>query len=449
MTRSVKEIVIPHNFILRDYQEPAWKALKDGKKRVVCCWHRGAGKDLFALNWLIYKAIQEKAVYLHLFPQYAQGKRAIWNSIHNTDEGESTSYLDHFPPEIVKYKNSTEMRIELVNGSIYMVMGIDGKNAQLARGMNPTHVIVSEYAYMDPQSWYTIEPRVIQNNGTVLFLSTPNGKNHFYDLYNHAANNGDDRYFASLITNEDTKIVTEEDLQDMRTQGRPEDFIQQEYYCSFTRGAEGSYYGKLIQKAREEERICKLAIKPDLPCHTAWDIGRGDSTAIWIFQSLANGSTNFIHYYENTNEALDHYFRYLDKWKDANKALFGTHFAPHDMANREMTGERLEMARNMGYTMLVLKRDSIEDGIQAVRSLLPSCSFDSINCKRGIQCLDFYRKKWNETLKVYYDEALHDQYSHGADAFRYAAMGLKKYGSTQNKLTADSILDMRRRNLGY
>lgn len=448
----MKNLEIPYRYECRPYQVPAWEALLAGKKRVVCCWHRGAGKDLFALNYFLWRMCQEPAVYLHCFPQYSQGKKAIWNSIHNTDYGEPLGYLEHFPEELVKYKNSQEMRIQLFNGSIYQVMGIDGKNAQLARGMNPTHVIISEYAYMDPQSWYTIEPRVKQNKGTVLFLSTPNGKNHFYDLYNWAKSGRDPDYFASLVTNDDTHIHSDDDIQKMRDEGRPEDFIQQEYFCDFNRGAQGSYYGNLIQNARNDGRITTLSISPDLPVHTSWDIGIGDSTAIWIFQTLASGKINFLHYYENNNEGLEHYLNYLDNWKSKNKIIYGTHYVPHDMQNREFTSgvDRLAAARNLGYSMQVVPKKSLEEGIQAVRSLLPHCSFDEKECKKGIEHLDFYRKKWNEALKVYYDEPLHDSHSHGADAFRMAAIGIKALDpSGSSKLTKDQIREMRQKYLGY
>ena len=442
---------IPHRFELRDYQVPAWKAWTEGKKRIVCAWHRGAGKDLMWLNALIHRMVQEPAVYLHCFPQYSQGKRAIWSSVHQTHTDESMSYLDHFPAELIKYKNSTEMRIELVNGAIYCVMGIDGKNAQLARGMNPKHVILSEYAYMDPESWYTLEPRVSQNNGTAIFLSTPNGQNHFYHLFNHAQTGRDKDFFSSLLTMDDTKVLPNDHLDKLRDQGYPEDLILQEYFCSFTRGAEGSYYGRQIAQARSEERITPLNISPDFHCLTAWDFGVGDSSAIFIFQCLKNGKYNFLHYYENNNEGLEHYVQYLERWKETNKAIWGTHYVPHDMRVKEFsTGvDRLSAARNLGYSMSVVPMSSVDDGIQAVRSLLPHCSFDSRHCKKGIDCLDFYRKKWNESLKVYYDTPLHDRWSHGADAFRYAAVGLKSLGTGEGRLSPEKINEMRMRNLGY
>jgi phage terminase large subunit len=409
-----KEIILPHKFEPRWYQLEAMKAMDNGIKRVVLCFARGLGKDLTAMNFLIKKAMEVPGVYLHCFPNYNQAKRAIWKSVHTTHTGESIAYLDHIPQEIIRNKNSSEMMVTLVNGSIYCVMGLDGKNAMRARGMNPSFVILSEYAFMDPESWRTLEPRVKQNNGTAIFLSTPNGQNHFYELYNHACNDKK-HYFSSLVTVFDAATLNEEDIEQLRREGVPEDFIQQEYFCSFKRGAEGSYYGKQIQKARDDERIGPLPIIPDLPVHTSWDIGIGDSTAIWMFQALRNGTYNFINYYENNGEGLEHYVRYLNDFKTKNNVEYGTHFVPHDMQNKEFTSgvDRLQTARDFGIDMTVVPRKGIDEGIQAVRSILPLCSFELRACAHGIKCLDFYRKKWNESLKVYYDEPLHDRWSHG------------------------------------
>lgn len=343
------------------------------------------------------------------------------------------------------------MMIKLHNGSVYCIMGLDGKNATQARGMNPTFIILSEYAYMDPESWYTIEPRISQNNGTAIFLSTPNGQNHFYHLYNYAKANPKE-YFSSLLTIHDTGTLSESHINRLRSEGVPEDFIQQEYYCSFTRGAEGSYYGKQIQQARDEDRITALSTVPDLPVFTSWDIGISDSTSIWMFQCLPNGKYNFLDYYENNGEGLEHYIRYLDRWKSENSVVWGRHFVPHDMANRqfESGNDLVVTARRMGIDMTVVKRKSIAEGIQAVRSFLSQCNFHEKRCKKGVQCLDFYRKKWNDMLKVYYDEPLHDQWSHGADSFRYGVLGLKEFGdSASGKLSKELIEDMRKRNLGY
>ena len=428
----MREIFLPYKFEPRDYQLEAMQALDGGCKKACIVWSRGLGKDLFALNYLIKKAAQTPGVYLHCFPNYNQAKRAIWKSVHETHEGETMGYLEHIPKELIKHKNSSEMMIQFTNGSVYCLMGLDGKNAARARGMNPSFVILSEYAFMDPESWQTVEPRVKQNNGTVIFISTPNGKNHFYELYNYAIQ--DPQYFTSLKTCFDAGTLVEEDLEQLRREGVPEDFIQQEYLCSFDRGSIGSYYGALIQKARDDDRIGDFPIHPDLPVHSSWDLGIGDNTAIWMFQALRNNKYNFINYYENHGEGLQHYLKYLNDFKRKHEIEYGIHFVPHDMQNREFTSgvDRLQTSREYGYEMTIVPKKSIEEGIQAVRSILPLCQFNSTKCAYGIKCLDFYRKKYNDALKVYYDTPLHDKWSDGADSFRYAAIGIKGLGLDPN-----------------
>lgn len=447
-------IRLPYKFEPRQYQLPFLAALDQGKKRIVGVLHRGAGKDLMALNWIIKTAVAKPAVYLHCFPKYSQGKKAIWNSVHKTDDGESMSYLDHIPEELIKSKDSSDMRITFKNGSVYCVMGMDGKNATQARGMNPSCVIMSEYAFMDPESWYTLEPRVTQNGGTAIFLSTPNGQNHFYQLYNFAKQTESKDWFAQLLTIDDTKAVDQQHIIELREQGYPEDFLQQEYFCSFTRGAQGAYYGKQIQAARDEDRITSLNINRELPCNTSWDIGVGDSSVIWTFQVLSNGKLNFIDYYENHGVGLEHYLTYLDNFRTKHSIIWGTHYVPHDMRNREFTSgiSRMDIAENLGYKMTpVIKNGQaygFDAGVNCVRSTLPNCVFDAKGCKFGLECLDFYRKKFNETLKVYSDEPCHDKYSHGADAFRMACVGVKEIGDSR-KLSADQIKEMRQKYLGY
>lgn len=432
------QLTLPHRFRPRPYQLPLFAELDRGKKRAVCVWARGLGKDLCALNYLLKRAIMQKGVYLHCFPNFTQGKRAIWTSVHQTDDGDAMAYLDHIPSQLIKSKNSSEMMIQLVNGSIYCVMGLDGKNATRARGMNPNFVILSEYAYMDPEAWHTLEPRVSQNNGCAIFLSTPNGQNHFYQLFNHAKVNPE-TYYSSLLTIEDAKTLPSNFIEDKRAEGIPEDFILQEYFCSFTRGAEGSYYGKQIQRLRDDKRICPLPILVDLPVYTSWDIGLGDSTAIWFFQILRNGEVNFVNYYENHGEGLEHYIAYVKEWQNKKRCVFAHHFVPFDMQNREFTSgvDRLTSAREFGIEMTVVPKKPIMEGIQAVRSTIPISYFDPIHCARGIKCLDFYCKKYNDILKTYSDDPLHNQWSHGADAMRYAVIGIRAFTQTSVSVEKD------------
>jgi len=191
--------------------------------------------------------------------------------------------------------------------------------------------------------------------------------------------------------------------------------------------AEGSYYGKLLQQAEQDGRIGKVPCEPQLLVNTAWDLGMSDSTAIWFFQHLPvghMGEWRFIDYYEASGEGLAHYAEVL-----ARKGYrYGVHLAPHDIAVRELgTGRsRLETARNMGINFAAVKNLPIMDGIEAARQVLGAAWFDRDKCAKGLNCLYGYKREYDDARAAYRDYPLHDWTSHGADAFRYAAVGYQR-----------------------
>lgn len=191
--------------------------------------------------------------------------------------------------------------------------------------------------------------------------------------------------------------------------------------------AEGSYYGKLLQQAEQDGRIGKVPCEPQLLVNTAWDLGMSDSTAIWFFQHLPvghMGEWRFIDYYEASGEGLAHYAEVL-----ARKGYrYGVHLAPHDIAVRELgTGRsRLETARNLGINFAAVKNLPIMDGIEAARQVLGAAWFDRDKCAKGLNCLYGYRREYDDARAAYRDYPLHDWTSHGADAFRYAAVGYQR-----------------------
>jgi hypothetical protein len=172
----------------------------------------------------------------------------------------------------------------------------------------------------------------------------------------------------------------------------------------------GSYYGSLMEAAEKEKRITKVLHDALLPVHTAWDLGIGDATAIWCVQ-LAGQEIRLIDYIENSGVGLDWYTRELDRrpWK------WGEHILPHDAEARELgTGRsRLEVLRSLGFHRTqVIPAQKVEDGINAVRTMLPRMWFDAEKCARGVSALQNYRRSWNDGLRTYSDRPLHDWTSH-------------------------------------
>ena len=138
---------------------------------------------------------------------------------------------------------------------------------------------------------------------------------------------------------------------------------------------------------------------------------------------MQGNEIRIIDYYENQGEGLAHYIKVLRE----KEYVYGDHYAPHDIQVRDFsTGRsRLEIARELGVRFRVAANLRIDDGIEAVRSILPRCYFDEDKCSHLIEALRQYRKDYDEKLKAYKDRPLHDWTSHPADAMRYLALSVR------------------------
>lgn len=414
----------------RSYQIPLIKALNSGTKRAVFVAHRRAGKDILAFNWAIFQLLLNPGwTAFHILPTYNQAKKVIWDA--NTNE--SKRLLDYIPPEVIEQKNGQEMKIRLTNGSLYQLIGSD--NIDSLVGTNPKIIIFSEYAIQSPAAWDYLRPILDVNKGFALFISTPRGKNHFYDLMLRAKNNP--AWYCEVLSIKDTGVLTEADIEGIRAEGVSEELIQQEYYCSFNRGVEGSYYGKLIENARNEGRICSVPYETRSPVHSAWDIGFGDSTSI-IFWQECGGEIRIIDFYENNGEGIAHYVKHLQ----SKPYVYGTHYMPHDAGSGSIqTGRTLQdVAYEIGLKTTILQREvDIGIGIEAVRSLLSIAFIDEKKCHHLLKCLENYHKKYNEKTQCYSENPLHNWCSHAADSVRYMANARTQFGRGPGSMSKESL----------
>ena len=411
-----EEIILPYMFEPRPYQLSTFEAFDSGIKRLLLVWHRRAGKDKTCLN-LMARASQERVgSYFFFLPTYAQGKKIIWDGM----DFDGFRFLNHFPRELwAGTPNSTEMKLRLKNGSIFQVVGSD--NIDSIVGTNPVGVVFSEFSLQDPRGWDFIRPILRENKGWALFNGTPRGRNnHLFKLYENAKTNKE--WFVEKLSIEETGVMTEEDVQAERDAGMDEELIQQEFYCSFDGGLSGAYYNKQMQDAYEEGRITNVPYDPAIAVDTWWDIGMHDSTAItFVQQEPATRVVRIIDYYETSGEGLQHYVKYLASLP----YIYGEHIGPFDLEVREMgTGKsRLEMAYGLGLKFNIARKLPLEDGINAVRTMLPMCWFDKENCKHLVEALMSYHKMWDNRHREWKAKPEHDWSTHGADTLRVGAVG--------------------------
>lgn len=420
-------ISLPYNFEPRDYQiEHALEPFDRGKSRLVEVWHRRAGKDKTALNIMAREMFRRRGVYYYVLPTYSQGRKIVWEGI----DAQGFKFLDHIPPELRKRMNNQDMIIETVNGSVFRVVGSD--NIDSVVGTNPVGMVFSEYSLHDPRAWDLFRPVLRENGGWAIFPYTPRGRNHGYRLYKAAeewAKDPTSEWYGSRLSILDTGILNEQDIELERMSGMDDDLIQQEFYCSFAVGARGAYYAKEMEIARTAGRVGRVPFDHNIPVFTFWDLGHRDSTSIWFVQ-FSGAAILVPLYYENHTRGLDHYVDFLANVQEKFKIKYAEHWLPHDgnqkniivqKSAREQLTELLKENRVSGIVQTT-KRLPLEDGIQAVRRLLPRCYFDEEGAKRGIECLENYTKEWDEKRKTFREQPRHDWASHGADAFRTMAI---------------------------
>jgi len=187
--------------------------------------------------------------------------------------------------------------------------------------------------------------------------------------------------------------------------------------------AEGAYYATEMREAKDQGRIDVVNYETSSGVITAWDLGIGDSTAIWFAQFIGP-EIRIIDYYESSGVGLDHYARVLQE----KGYTYKEHILPHDVRVKELGSgkSRLETLDSLGVSPVTIAPQlMVDDGIQAVRSMLKNCWFDAERCERGIDALRQYHREYDDNGKVWRSRPAHDWASHGADAFRYLAVGYR------------------------
>ncbi len=391
---------------------------------VAAVCHRRMGKTVMAVNHLLKSALlcpRQRPRFHYIAPTYRQAKAICWD------------YCKHYAAPLPGIdKNESELRIDLPNGGRVQLLGAD--NPDSMRGIYSDGAIFDEYGLM-PANVFTevVRPAIADREGWACFLGTPNGKNQFYDIVQQAKRTPGWCFMEFKASQ--THILPPEELQAAREVMTEDEYLQ-EFECSFEASVKGSIYGNELASAREDGRLGVVPYDPALPVDTDWDLGVGDSTAIWFSQSLRTGQVRLIDYYESSGEGLPHYASLLK----GKGYTYGTHWAPHDIQVRELGSgrSRLETAQALGIRFEVVPNIPLEEGIHAARMLFARCWFDAEKCAPGLESLQHYRRDYNVRLKEFKAMPVHDWAEHGASAFRYLAV---RHQTPQASRQAEVVMD--------
>ena len=424
-------IEIPYKYKPYPFQKKAWKAKKEGYRNFIFLWHRRAGKDKTLWNMFIDFIIEEwdtPGTYLYCLPTASQAKKVLWECI---------GMLDHIPKELISRITNNDMRIELINGSSIQVVGSDNYNRLVGTG--PNGMCFSEYSISDPRGYEYMSPAIARNKGWTLFPYTPRGKNHGYDLIENAKKSNVARQEKGLkplwyiqietvdtTTDHNGDPLFDDEAMDENRIKHSEDFIQQEYYCSFDAAIPGAIYGDQMRAVRNEDRIRFLPIDKSLPMFVSADIGLSDACCWWFFQ-LRLEEIRLVHYYENAGQDIEHYINYVTEFKNTKGVNIQTVILPHD-GNHKTVNAPLSVQgkfKAAGHSVEIAPgpfKVNVNDGIQQVRKLFPRFIFAETETEIGINALTSYQRKWDDVNKIYSTTPLHDWASNGADAMRMFAV---------------------------
>jgi phage terminase large subunit len=194
---------------------------------------------------------------------------------------------------------------------------------------------------------------------------------------------------------------------------------------------DGAIFAKEMQQAEFEGRITRVPYDPIKPVMAVFDIGWADATAVWFLQFIGM-ETRLIRYYETTQTTMSQILAKMQTFG----YVYDTLYLPHDAQNKTLAanGRSIEeIVRAAGFNVRIIDRTPITDSINAARTIFNKCYFDRENCHEGLQCLRHYRYDVNPDTGTFSQKPLHDNYSHGADAFRYIGLMINEPKQVKKK----------------
>ncbi len=376
---------------------------------MVC--HRRAGKTVACVNEAVERATytqKKNARFGYIAPFYRQAKEVAW------------LYLKEATQDIAVKTRESILTVDLFNGAKVQLFGAD--NPDSLRGLYFDGVILDEFGDMRPSLWgEVVLPTLADRRGWAVFIGTPKGKNHFWQIAQRAKLDPD--WFYMQLRASESNLIPVEDLRELESQ-MTEDQYAQEFECSFEAAVVGTYYASQITEldANGQLNSTNAHYDPEFEVNVATDLGFSDSTALWYWQERPDGYA-IIDYDEEHGEKLQFYFDLLrSKGYD-----YGTIWLPHDAKAKTLQTGRstVEQFLAADFPCNVQPRLAVQDGINAVRAVLPDCHF-SPKTNYGVECLRSYRRTYDELKKSYSEKPLHDWASDGADAFRGFALVAKE-----------------------
>lgn len=241
---------------------------------------RRCGKSRLAAWLLIINALQSKSGHVfYVAPTQGQARDIMWSVL-----------LDLAHP-VISSSHVNNMQIKLINGATISLKGADRPDTM--RGVSLKFLVLDEYADMKPSVWEEVlRPALADQKGQCLFIGTPKGRNHFYELYKYAELGDDDTYTAWHFTSYDNPLLDAEEI-DAAKKSMSSYAFRQEFMASFEALGSEIFKETWVKFDKEEPDDGEYYIAVDLAGFADVAVKtknkKLDSTAIAVVKAGVNG----------------------------------------------------------------------------------------------------------------------------------------------------------------
>lgn len=311
---------------------------------------------------------------------------------------------------------NTEIRGK--NGSEFLFSGLQDHTVDSIKSYEGVDIVWVEEAHsVSKKSWEILTP-TIRKSGSEIWI-TFNPSLDTDETYTRFVVNPPPDCVSVLVNYTEnpwfTDVLEQERLHCLKA--NPKDYPN--IWEGKPRAAvEGAIYADEIAAAHEDGRVALFPYEPKLKVHAIFDLGWNDKMSIILAQRHIS-DVRVIEYIEDDHKTLDWYSAELK-----NKHLnWGTVFLPHDGAHGDYkTGKSAaQILRELQWKVQITPNQPVESGIKQARMMFPRVYFHKPKTERLVQCLKRYRRNIPTTTNEP-ATPVHDEWSHGADAFRYLSL---------------------------
>lgn len=376
---------------------------------------RGSGKSWGAARALLLQGMEEKLLILCA----REYQNSIEDSVHKllSDQIERMGLHDFYQVQekSIKGVNGTEFIFKGIKVNINSVKSFEAvdrvwvEEAQTV-SKNSWDVLIPTIRKKNSEIWLTFNP-ILEEDDTFrrFVLETPPDATVVQMLWS------DNPYF------DDDGGILRTAMEHMRNKDPDAWLNVWQGECRHT--LEGAIYAKELRQAAFDRKITRVPYDPLVPVHTFWDLGFSDATSIWFCQRIGF-EIRLIDFLEVRQTTINEILQILQ----GKGYTYDLNFLPHDAQAKTLSsnGKSIEqLMKSAGRKVKIVQKLSIADGINAARTIFPTCYFDQAKCADGLQALRHYRYDVCPDTGKFSKNPLHDEYSHAADAFRYLAVGLR------------------------